>query len=49
MNLERYNYDIARTYRQYSFYSEGSKGRIHKVVRFYKVYTGFWENKGRKK
>ena len=34
MNLERYEYEGTRTYIEYSFYSEGPKGRILKIVRF---------------
>ena len=34
MNLDRYEYLTKRTYKEYSFYSEGPKGRILKVVRF---------------
>ena len=38
MNLERYDYERKRTYKEYFFYSEGPKGRILKVVRFILVY-----------
>ena len=34
MNLERYDYIIARTYKKYYFYSEGPNGKIKKIVRF---------------
>jgi len=38
MNLERYDYQRKRTYKEYFFYSEGPRGRILKVVRFILVY-----------
>jgi hypothetical protein len=38
MNLERYDYERKRTYKEYFFYSEGPKGSILKVVRFILVY-----------
>jgi hypothetical protein len=34
MNLERYEYEINREFREYEFYSEGPKGKLKKVVRF---------------
>jgi hypothetical protein len=37
VNLERYEYERSRTYKEYRFYSEGPKGRILKVARFVKM------------
>jgi hypothetical protein len=34
MNLERYTYLKRESYKEYSFYSEGPRGRVLKVVRF---------------
>jgi hypothetical protein len=34
MNLERYTYFKRESYKEYSFYSEGPRGRVLKVVRF---------------
>lgn len=34
MNLERYKYSKKQTFKEYTFYSEGPKGRIKKTVRF---------------
>ena len=39
MNLERYDYERKRTYKEYFFYSEGPKGRVLKVVRFDLIYA----------
>lgn len=35
MNLDRYNYVAGNNYHNYTFYSEGPKGRIKKTV----IYT----------
>ena len=32
MLLERYEYEIGKSYKQYDFYSEGPNGRIRKIV-----------------
>ena len=54
MNLERYEYKIKPTYKEYFFFSEGPKGRIRKVVLFvlfnytppsYNLILGDWNNK----
>jgi hypothetical protein len=37
MNLEQYNIEAAPDFMEYSFYSDGPKGAIKKVVRFTKV------------
>lgn len=34
MNLDHYDYRKKNTYKNYEFFSEGPRGRIHKVVRF---------------
>ncbi|WP_425373690.1 DUF6934 family protein [Mucilaginibacter celer] len=36
MNLQRYEY-FSSDYKAYQFYSEGPKGRIKKVVTFFKI------------
>ena len=55
MNLERYEYQIKPTYKEYIFFSEGPKGRIRKVVCFvlfnhmppsYSLILGDWNNEG---
>ena len=54
MNLERYDYDRERTYKEYFFFSEGPNGRVLKSVRFdlvktrpmhvYNLVLGDWDN-----
>ena len=54
MNLERYDYDRERTYKEYFFFSEGPNGQVLKVVRFdlvktrpihvYNLAFGDWDN-----
>jgi hypothetical protein len=34
MNLEGYEYETSKEFREFEFYSEGPKGRIRKIVRF---------------
>jgi len=58
MNLDRYTYDRKRTYKEYSFFSTGPKGRILKIVRFDLVYAypvsyynlilGDWDNENKR-
>jgi len=39
MDLERYEYERKRTYKEYFFYSDGPKGHVLKVVHFILVYA----------
>lgn len=41
MVLERYDYEIGKSYKQYEFYSTGPNGNIRKIIMY--RYLGRWE------